>query len=182
MSLLTCLGLYRGKMDDPNYTPEQREKLREKILAAVDKYESDPNLIKAHYAKDSETMTWLFGRATGGKRFDFDVNPIKFSDIRKFNSMINSFSKDIGKKGKGWLNYVKVPKATLRKFPELAQFQESLASEASFYRSSQISNNNRVDTIVKGWTGLAKRQGAPIKELRKLEAQLATEREKPYQC
>ena len=180
MSLLTCLSIFRGVDRDPKYSSAQKERLRGKILDAVKNYETDSTLISAEYAKDVDTMKWVFGRATG-KQLDLDANPITFADVRKFNSMIKTFSKDVGKKNKGWLNMVKVPKAIMRKFPELAKFQEDLAHESSFYRSAQIANNQRIDTIVNGWTNLAKTKGSDIKKLQKLEAELATEREKPYQ-
>jgi len=170
MSGLTCHQNFRGPR--PNeMSAKQRKKLREKLESAVGKYQSDVNLMKTDYAHDTETMLWLWKKYTG-KDLDFDYNPISLKDVRKFNMGINWFSKTIAKRGKGKLDFFKVPKAILRKFPELAEFQENLSHEASFFRSNQISTKIKTDTIIDGWIKLAKKQGGDIKKLKSLEGEL----------
>ena len=179
MSLLTCLDLYRRGRAVEGLSDKQRNKLRENMIKAVGNWTGDAELIKTDYATDIETMKWMFKKATG-KEMNFEMNPITNADIRKFNMRIKGFSRTVAKKGKGWMDWFKVPKAIMRKFPELMEFQENLSHEAGFYRKNQLANKVRVDNIIDGWTYLAKVTGGDRKKLRRLEGELARELEKPY--
>ena len=94
MSWLTCHKDYRTGKAMGALTESQRTKLLEKMDTVVKDYQTDKNLIEAGYANDTETMRWLFRKATG-KELDFEVNDITIKDARKFDIRRKSMSRDI---------------------------------------------------------------------------------------
>ena len=182
MGFFTCHKDYRANKAVSGLSESQRTKLLEKMDNVVKDYQTDKNLIEAGYANDTETMRWLFRKATG-KVLDFEVNPITIKDARKFDIRRKGMSKDIEKQGKGtrwFFDFIKIPKAISRRFPQLDKFQHTLSDEASFFRANQLGNNAKISSVIKNWDTLAKNHGGDIKKLRRLEYDLDKEISLPF--
>ena len=173
MSWLLCKQSNR-KQDKVN--DEKMKQLRGRMKQLGVMYTSDPNIMKWNYHNDNRTFKWLFRRFTG-KEMDLDANPITFADIRMFKSGLKEFSRDLGKQGtlrNRIMSWLKVPGATMRKMPELQQYQDDLIRESSFFRRYQIENQHHTKIITDNWEILAAEIGGKNhpKEFRDLEKEM----------
>ena len=177
MNSLLC----SSKRLDRRRKASDKAKNDEKIFKAVDKKLTDlsqkfdggywKNITDSGY-NTVDTWNFLYHKATG-----WDYDPTTFFpttiDLRKFELAINRFNDKTLGSPSGWFSrYFMLPRSSLKKLPELDQFQNEMLRESSFFRSQTFSGSKHVNSALKSFKSLAKELGSNTKEVSRLEKKI----------
>ena len=153
--LCSTIHNYRLRKRKP-YGEEKSLKLHKRLNKIIDDFTIHGKWKNIHDLgyNNMATFTDLWHKHTG---FEFEPAeiPIRFKDVRKFETGIEFFNRMLARDPSGLEYIFMLPKALMRNVPELEKISKDLTDETGFYKNFTQTNNGHANDFLKNMLKLA---------------------------